>query len=214
MEVTEIASEAPKRPQKRLKRVPMKKGLSTLKRPVQGRTGGFAKKPKKKKSKSSKDLELRREWLLPTGYNHKLRYVGLRGIYWYWLSRDVRKTEWEKWNGECITCLVPLATWEEGQCGHMVASSECGEFLRFNRKNLALQHAKCNNPRFNPNAGARNAVHYDMRYGQGAWDRLYALRKVECKNPKQEEYRELIRALPSYQEAVDKLTQSQDKVLE
>lgn len=152
------------------------------------------------KRKKTTQAELCRKWGY-FGQPSNLRYANImRGLYWYWLSLDVRKKEWEKWNGECITCLIPLATWQEGQCGHMVSSAECGEYLRFNKRNLALQHAACNNPRFNPNAGARNAVHYDMRYGPGAWDALYEERKTECKEPKTSEYPALIEALDSYKE--------------
>lgn len=150
------------------------------------------------------EADLKREWLVQS--NYPLRYVGLRGIYWYWLSRDVRKSEWEKWNGECITCLVPLETWEEGQCGHILASAFCGEYLRFNRINLTLQHSKCNNPRFSPHAGVANAINIDKRHGAGYMESLYSLRKKECKTPTQDEYRALIRALPSYQEAAKLLT--------
>ena len=127
------------------------------------------------------------------------RYQGLRGIYWYWLSRDVRESEWDKWDGLCLTCLEPLERWEDGDCGHVVASARCGEYLRFNRINLTIQHKKCNNPRFSPNAGAMNAIHYDQRYGQGAYERLYAMRKTEAKCPRQDEYRELIKAIPAYE---------------
>jgi len=142
---------------------------------------------------------LKREWLVPT--TAWMRYKGLRGIYWFWLSIEVRKTEWEKYK-VCITCLEPLATWQEGQCGHILASSYCGEFLRLNRMNLTIQHAKCNNPKFSPHAGVANAVNIDKRHGVGYMERLYSLRKTECKEPTQDEYRALIRALPSYQEAV------------
>lgn len=157
-------------------------------------------------------IGLRREWLIPDT-SGPMRYTGLRGIYWYWLSRDIRKKEWEKWNGMCITCLVPLQTWEEGQCGHILASSFCGEYLRFNRLNLTIQHAKCNNPRFSPHAGIANAVNIDKRYGTGYMEQLYMLRKKEAKNPTDTKYKELIRGLDSYKEAQSKalaLSPSQD----
>lgn len=145
------------------------------------------------------DADLKREWLVPA--NGYTRFTGIRGIYWYWLSRDIRKKEWEKWGGLCLTCLKYLE-WEDGVCGHVVASQGCGEFLRLNPINLTLQHRACNSDRITPMAGALNAIHYDERYGQGAWDALYALRKTECKEPKKSEYPDLIRALPSYQEAL------------
>lgn len=157
------------------------------------------KTPTKKKKKRTK-ISIWREWLVPDGAYH--RYEGLRGIYWYWLSRDVRKKEWEKYNGLCLTCLEQVDDWRNGQCGHVIASHGCGEFLRFNRINLSLQHDYCNNPRITPNASALNAIHYDQRYGQGSWQRLWDMRKTESKTPTQEQYRELISKLDSYKEAL------------
>lgn len=159
--------------------------------------------PSAKKKRSKTKIDLRREWLVPdtTG---KLRYTGLRGIYWYWLSRDVRRSEWEKY-GVCITCLNPIEDWTKADCGHIVASAYCGEYLRFNRMNLTIQHKKCNNPRFSPHAGVVNAVNIDARHGVGYMGKLLSLRKKDCKAPSQEEYRQLIRALPSYQEALKSL---------
>lgn len=153
-------------------------------------------------SKSAKLKALKEQWSIPTTNNFKLRYTGLRGVYWYWLSRDVRKSEWEKYNGECLTCLERIEKWEEADCGHIVASRWCGEFLRFNRMNLTIQHKKCNNPRFCPQAGVMNAINIDKRHGTGYMDRLVSLRKTEAKEPSQDQYRELIRALPSYQAAL------------
>jgi hypothetical protein len=154
----------------------------------------------KKAKKPKKTLRgLWREWLVPDTAYH--RYEGLRGIYWYWLSRDVRESEWIRWNQLCITCLEPIESWQYADCGHIIASARCGEFLRFNRNNLTIQHKGCNNPRISPNADALNAIHYDERYGIGAWKRLYDQRTVKAKTPKQQEYRDLIEALPSYQRA-------------
>ncbi len=167
---------------------------------------------KKGKTASAKLKELKLAWCIPTTNNFKLRYSGLRGVYWYWLSRQVRKDEWIKWDGKCITCDVPLATWEEGQCGHVVPSRMCGEYLRLNPINLTLQHAKCNNPRFRPDAGALNAIHFDKRHGQGAFQELYDMKKIEAKEPSQEEYRTLIRSLPSFQEALNSAPQATIRV--
>lgn len=166
-----------------------KRGRKTLK------TASGQKKPKKTNS------DLCREWSIPQN-SFKLRYTGLRGVYWYWLSRDVRKSEWEKWNGLCLTCLEPIEDWQFADCGHIVASRWCGEFLRFNRMNLTIQHKKCNNPRFCPQAGVMNAINIDKRHGTGYMDRLVSLRKTEAKEPSRDQYRELIRALPSYQAAL------------
>lgn len=183
--IVEVALYPHAKPRKRLKakRKRIKRGLHRFKRT---------------------EADLKREWLVPT--NAWMRYKGLRGIYWYWLSIDVRKMEWVQWGGRCLTCLEFIPTWQEGQCGHIVSSSYCGEYLRLNRINLTIQHAACNNPKFSPHAGVANAVNIDKRHGAGYMEMLLSLRKTECKEPGQEEYRVLIRAVPSYQEAVDNST--------
>ncbi len=187
MEVVELYKPRVKRktaPRKPFKR---KVGTTTKKR-VAGK-----RKPKKKK------VDFWREWLVPDrAYK---RYSGLRGVYWYWLSRQVRKDEWETWDGLCLTCLQPIEHWTMGHCGHIIAAQNCGEYLRFLRENLTIQHPHCNSDRITPQAAALNALHYDQRHGQGAWDRLYALKNREAQAPKQDEYRALIRALPSFKEA-------------
>lgn len=171
-------------------------------KPNKAKSTPYAKVKKKAKT------DIYREYFIPEyiirggGLKTLLRYSDpLRGIYWYYLSKDVRKKEWEKWRGLCITCLGPIERWQDGQCGHMVPSSMCGEFLRFDRRNLTIQHGGCNNPRFTPQAGALNAIHYDQRYGQGAWQALYDLRKTDTKIPSQTKLKELIEALDSFQEA-------------
>ncbi len=167
---------------------------------IRRKSFGIKRKVAAPKKKRRTESDLKRDWLIQS--NYPLRYTGLRGVFWYWLSREIRQMEWEKWGGLCITCLGPIENWWDGQCGHIIASKGCGEFLRFNPINLTIQHYKCNNPRFCPNAGALNAIHYDERHGQGAWQRLYEMRKIEAKEPKTAEYRALIQALPSYKGAL------------
>lgn len=160
-------------------------------------------KTKKRTTRPKKSkVGLRREWLIPdtTG---KLRYVGIRGCYWYWLSRDVRRSEWEKY-GVCITCLETIEDWTIADCGHLIASDRCGEYLRLNRMNLTLQHKKCNNSLWTPQAGVLNTLNMDIRHGAGYMENLRGLISKECKEPTTNEYKELIRALSSYQEALTK----------
>lgn len=155
------------------------------------------KKPRRAK------IDLWREWLVPDNAYH--RYEGLRGIYWYWLSRDVRKSEWERWEKKCLTCQEEIPSWQEGDCGHILPAANCGEYLRFNRRNLTIQHKKCNNPRFTSDAGIRNAVNYDKRFGIGSMSNLLDLKQTDAKEPKTAEYKTLISSLSSYQEALKAL---------
>lgn len=155
---------------------------------------------RKLKRKRKTEVGLWREWLVPdTAFR---RYKGLRGIYWYWLSRDIRKSEWIKWDKKCLTCLEVIEDWQYADCGHILASRVCGEFLRFNPINLTIQHKGCNNPRFCPQAGVLNTINIDKRMGAGYMEYLLSLRKQETKEPTAEQYHALIRGLKSYQEAL------------
>ena len=164
--------------------------------------GTFKRSKLKKRGKARKasKISLWRQYNVPDWAYH--RYEGERGIYWFWLSRDVRQSEFEKWDGRCLTCLMRLEDWRDGDCGHVVPSANCGEFLRFHRKNLTLQHKKCNNPHFTPDAGLRNAIHYDQRYGAGAIEKLLALKATKTKPPTKKQYEQLIKALPAYQQSL------------
>lgn len=142
--------------------------------------------------------DLQREWAIPVGA--WMRYAGLAGVYWYFLSRQVRKEEWEKYGGKCFTCERPLKTWQAGQCGHIIAVRDCGEYLKFHRNNLVLQEAKCNDQKMTPMAAALNLLNYNKRHGEGAWQRLYEMRNTKKKPYGRKELRALIEALPSYQE--------------
>ena len=175
---------------KGIKRRPLKLNRTT--RLIRGR-GGL-----KRGRKRRTEADLKRGWFIKSTYS--LRYKGLRGVYWYWLSRDVRKSEWEKY-GVCLTCLKPIENWEQADCGHIIASRWCGEFLRFHRLNLTIQHKGCNNPRFCPQAGVLNAINIDKRHGVGHMERLLQMQKIPAKEPKQSEYHDLIHTLNSFKEA-------------
>lgn len=149
-----------------------------------------------KKKQSVADLQ--REWFIPVGA--WMRYPGLQGVYWYWLSRQVRKEEWLKWK-VCITCDRPIRDWREGVCGHIIAVQVCKEYLKFHRPNLTIQHMNCNDNKMSPMAAALNLRNYDKRHGAGAWDALWELRKKPKKPYTQKELRALIEDLESYQAA-------------
>lgn len=140
--------------------------------------------------------DLQREWNIPVGA--WMRYPGLQGVYWYWLSRQVRKEEWEKSGGKCFTCDKKIAHWTQGQCGHIIAVRNCGEYLKFHRDNLRIQMAVCNDQKMTPMAAALNLLAYDRENGAGAWERLWEMRKIPKKPYTQKELRALIEALPSY----------------
>lgn len=155
------------------------------------------------KSKSPKKTiaTWKEEWNVPIGAWMRWPGQPLQSIYWYWLSRQVRKEEWERWGGFCITCDKRIDHWLQGVCGHIIAVTDCGEYLKLDRRNLTIQHKHCNDNKLTPMAAALNLRNYDKRYGPGAWDRLYNLRNEKVKKLSQSVLRQLIQNLPSYQES-------------
>lgn len=155
---------------------------------------------RKTKKKKQNETALKREWYVPVKVT--LRYSGLPGILWYWLSRQVRQEDFEKYGGQCVSCPVRLKTWHDGDCGHLVASGAGGFATRFLRANLALQCKRCNNPSWCPDSPLFFALEVDRRWGSGTSAYLLGLRGVKQKEMKRAEYEEKIKALPSYQHAI------------
>lgn len=123
---------------------------------------------RKKQTKSESEADLKRRYDIPV--SKKLRWKGLEGVAWYFLSLKVRKEEAEKY-GRCVSCPAPL-NWNEGDCGHYVAVSR-SPGMKLHRSNVALQCRRCNNPRWVPDASIPFAAELDRRYGKGFAAKLY-----------------------------------------
>lgn len=149
------------------------------------------------KKKKQTEADLKREWGLEA--KQQLRYKGIAGIYWTYLSRQVRQEDFEEYGGKCVSCRVRLESWRDGDCGHLVASGSGGFATRFLRANLALQCKRCNKPSWCPDAPLYFALEVDRRRGAGTAAHLASLKGVKQKEMKRHEYEEAIRALPSYQ---------------
>lgn len=155
-------------------------------------------RPKKKKQTKA---DFNRQWNVPP--NMPLRYTGLAGIYWYFLSQQVREEDFVTYKGKCVSCKATTENWHEWDCGHFVASGGGGFATRFLRTNLALQCKKCNNPSWSPSAPAFYAVEVDKRYGQGTAEHLLNLKGVKQKEMTKSQYEEAIKSLPSYQSTLE-----------
>lgn len=150
------------------------------------------------KTRRLTEADLKRQWNIPV--KTKLRYKGIAGVYWNWLSKQVRQEDFKNHHGKCVSCNRILESWEEGDCGHLLASGNGGFATRFMRTNLALQCKPCNNPSWTPDAPAFFALEVDRRYGQGTAAHILSLKGTNQKEMKKEEYVIAILALPSYQE--------------
>lgn len=120
---------------------------------------------KKKHTKA----DLNREWGIPANYS--LRWTGIRGVVWYWMSRYVRMRDAKKY-GKCISCNFRSDAWTDYDAGHYVAVSR-SLGLSLELVGVNGQCKKCNNPRWTPDASIPYAVELDKRYGEGTAKKLY-----------------------------------------
>lgn len=103
-----------------------------------------------------------------------VRYSGLAGILWCVMSRHIRKTEFEQYDGACVDgCGRKVLDWREADCGHFMSASKLS--TRFLRENLGLQTKFCNSPFM----GNDNTYGYgktiNERYGAGTAERIIEL---------------------------------------
>lgn len=150
---------------------------------------------KKKQTKA----DFLRSWGLPP--TQWLRYTGIKGVYWCYFSRFVRERDYLLYGGLCMTCGEYVEKGSD-QAGHLFPAKNCGFALLFHPLNVHLQHSKCNNPHFTPNAGVYNAYNIDKRYPK-ILDELLAIKAQGInKEWKRSEYEEKIKALPTYQQTL------------
>lgn len=107
-----------------------------------------------------------------------LRYNGVKGVYWYYFSIHIRKRDFMKYDGRCISCPRKLADWREGDAGHYIPAAGSRK-LQFHERNVNLQCKPCNGPYANKKvATAGYSVGLDERYGPGTAAGLYHDRKT------------------------------------
>lgn len=111
-----------------------------------------------------------------------ITYLGIRGsrwgkykgVLWTIFSRYVRKRDFVKYGGKCVSCREYLYDWKDGDAGHYIAVGRpCGFGLLFDEQNVNLQCKRCNNPEFTADAAIPYGYELDKRYGAGTKDALY-----------------------------------------
>lgn len=127
-------------------------------------------KPKPVKKMSKRDFN--RTWGLHPDY--KLRWVGLAGVAWYYLSIVRRKEDAKKY-GKCVSCPSELQ-WHEGDGGHYISVSR-SQGMKLREDNVYLQCKRCNNPKWSPDASIPFGVEIDRRHYKGKAAELYAQSK-------------------------------------
>jgi len=127
------------------------------------------------------------------GVANSRRWVGLRGVYWKIFSMYIRKRDFIKYNGRCVSCPRILEDWKLGDAGHYVSVARGGIDLCFDETNVHLQCKRCNNPEWTVDASIPFAEELDRRLGDGTAKNLSArVHKEMGKVPSAEEYKALV----------------------
>jgi hypothetical protein len=137
--------------------------------------------------------DFKRSWGIDA--KKSLRYNGIKGVYWYYFSIDVRKSDFMKYDGRCISCNKKQRDWRETDAGHFIpASSSRG--MQFIRKNVNMQCKACNGPFANKKATAAGYAYYlNKRYGAGTSDELYEMKDKVMHEWSDEEYAAALKRL-------------------
>lgn len=120
------------------------------------------------------------------------RYVGIKGVLWAIFSKYIRKRDFLRYNGKCVSCPSMLDDWKKGDAGHYISVSRGNFDTLFDEKNVALQCKKCNNPSWTPDASIPFARELDRRYGEGTADELFKRSNKVGKEYSPQEYEEKI----------------------
>ena len=127
------------------------------------------------------------------GVANSRRWVGLRGVYWKIFSMYVRKRDFIRYDGRCVSCPRILEDWKLGDAGHYVSVSRGGIDLCFDETNVHLQCKRCNNPNWTADASIPFAEELDRRLGDGTAKKLSArVHKEMGKVPSADEYKALV----------------------
>lgn len=101
------------------------------------------------------------------------RWGGLKGVLWTIFSRYIRKRDYIKHDGRCVSCHAYLQRWEDGDAGHYVSVDRGGFYTLFHEQNVNLQCKQCNNPEWTPDATIPYRYELDRRWGDGTADMLF-----------------------------------------
>lgn len=99
----------------------------------------------------------------------KPRYEGLKGIYWYVVSRYVRTRDLVLWH-RCISCSKWVEDINALQAGHFIAAGTGGAALLFDLRNINGECGYCNGMDGNHLIGYARGL--DERYGEGTAAKL------------------------------------------
>lgn len=101
-----------------------------------------SKNPAKKKKIKKKGYRVP-PWFssLPAGSHGSGR---VQKKYWKVVSDYVRKRDFEKYDGRCVSCSKRLEHWKDGHAAHFRKYSLCNSWFKFDIDNIALSCPICN----------------------------------------------------------------------
>lgn len=140
------------------------------------RTSGLSKRSRGQNASKTRQSEadLQREYGIPptpSGRAQKLRWKGIRGIVWYWLSVYTRKRDAAKY-GKCISCDFHSSDWRDYDAGHYIAVSR-SPGMCFEEKGINAQCKRCNSPIWTPDASIPYGKELNRRFQYNIADELY-----------------------------------------
>jgi len=128
------------------------------------------------------------------GVKSTRRWVGAKGTLWAIFSMYVRKRDFIKYGGRCISCPRILEDWRGNDAGHYISVTRGNNLTLFHEKNVNLQCKKCNNPTMTPDASIPYRHELERRWGEGTADELWGLLNQHSQAMTQlETYREIER---------------------
>ena len=136
------------------------------------------------------------------GVKSTRRWVGAKGTLWAIFSMYVRKRDFIKYGGRCVSCQRILEDWRGQDAGHFISVTRGNNLTLFHEKNVNLQCKRCNNPNITPDASIPYSYELNRRWGEGTTDELWALLNVQAQHPSQ---LELYRLIKEYKDKFDAL---------
>lgn len=120
-----------------------------------------------------------------------MRYKGIKGKFWKVFSDYIRKRDFKKFKGACISC-GRVTDYTQFQAGHYAPAGNCGFALLFDEMNVNGECSTCNGFDRGHLIGYKNGL--IKRYGSDAVEVLEErykdshFRGVTTKNWTQKEY--------------------------
>lgn len=131
------------------------------------------------------------------------RYTGVKGVLWTIFSEFIRRRDFIKYGGKCVSCNSVVLEWKLADPGHFISVTRGNNATMFHEENVNLQCKRCNNPSWSPDSVTPYRYELNKRWGEDTADKLEALintYEAPLSN------KQMIGLIEHYKEEVKKLT--------